>query len=74
MAASTKGFHEGHPNDPEVVSHQMRLSAVKMSQAEREGLLAVIDRELARLDQRRDEPDGGSAPDDASPSRPHRPN
>jgi len=74
MAASTKGFHEGHPNDPEVVSHQLRLSAVKMSQAERDGLLAAIDRELAKIDQRRNEADGGSAPHGPSPSRPHRSN
>jgi hypothetical protein len=42
-----------HPNDPEVARKQLQLSAVKMSQAERDALLAKIKRQIDEIDSRR---------------------
>ena len=39
-----------HPNDPDVVAHQMRMAAVTMTHEERDALLASIDRQLREID------------------------
>jgi len=43
-----------HPNDPDVVAHQLKMAAVTMSEEEREALLASIDRTLQELDPQAD--------------------
>jgi len=39
-----------HPNNPDVVAHQMKMAAVTMPRDERDALLASIDRQLRELD------------------------
>ena len=39
-----------HPNDPDVVAHQMKMAAVTMTREERDALLAKIDRQLREID------------------------
>ena len=39
-----------HPNDPDVVAHQMKMAAVTMPHEERDALLASIDRQLREID------------------------
>ena len=39
-----------HPNDPDVVAHQMKMAAVTMTHEERDALLARIDRQLREID------------------------
>jgi hypothetical protein len=39
-----------HPNDPDVVAHQMKMAAVTMPHEERAALLARIDRQLREID------------------------
>ena len=46
-----------HPNDPDVVAHQMKMAAVTMSREERDAWLAKIDRRLQELDEASDQPD-----------------
>ena len=42
-----------HPNDPDVVAHQLKMAAVKMTEHEREALVASIDRQLREIDVRK---------------------
>jgi hypothetical protein len=46
-----------HPNDPDVVAHQMKMAAVTLTPDERDTLLASIDRQLRKLDSGRRQPD-----------------
>jgi hypothetical protein len=39
-----------HPNDPDVVAHQMKMAAVTMPHEERDALLARVDRQLREID------------------------
>ena len=42
-----------HPNDPDVVAHQMKMAAVTMTPDERDALLASVDRQLRELDKKK---------------------
>ena len=42
-----------HPNDPDVVAHQMKMAAVTMPHDERDALLASIDRQLREIDKKK---------------------
>lgn len=42
-----------HPNDPDVTRHQVRMSAVKMSEEERADVLRSINRQIEEIDRRK---------------------
>ena len=54
MPEAEDGTPRRHPNDPDVVAHQMRMAAVAMPHDERDALLASIDRQLRELDKKKE--------------------
>jgi len=53
MAAVDRSLASHHPNDPREERRQIRMSAVKMSRAERESLLVLLRRRIDEIDRRR---------------------